>query len=238
MRPDSRRRAPDRRFTPPRNMTESKRDHRAAVWLVEDNELYRDTLARLLGRSEALRCTRTFADGESALAILAEGRELPRLILMDLALPGMNGTECVLHIRRRFPSIPVVMLTIHQNDDQIFEAICAGASGYMLKSSSHDEIVHGLENVLGGGAAMDARTARRVLEMFGRMAMPAVDYGLSDRERQILQLLVDARTKNQIAEQLFLSPHTIDGHVRNIYTKLHVNNRSGAVAKAVREKLI
>ena len=105
-----------------------RRDQRAAVWLVEDNSLYRETLAELLERSEHLRCAHAFTDGEAALEMLGEGKELPRLILMDLALPGMSGTECVRHIRKHSPSIPVVMLTVHQSNDQIFDAICAGAS--------------------------------------------------------------------------------------------------------------
>jgi DNA-binding NarL/FixJ family response regulator len=211
---------------------------RAAVWIVEDSDLYRDVLGELIQRSPRMRCARVFPDGESALAMLESGKDLPRLILMDLGLPGLSGIECTRAIRKHAPAIPIVMLTVHQSNDRIFEAVCAGASGYLLKSATHEEILHALENVLDGGAAMDAHIARRVLEMFSGMARPQADYGLSERERQILQGLVDGRTKSQIARQLFLSPHTIDGHVRNIYTKLHVNNRSGAVAKALRERLL
>ena len=213
-------------------------DTRAPVWVVEDSAVYRSTVAEVLDQSRRYRCSREFGTAEDALAALSEGRELPRLILMDLALPGMNGTDCVKAIRRRNPSIPVVMLTVHQSNDRIFEAICAGASGYLLKSCSRDDLMSGIENVLDGGAAMDAQIARRVLQMFTRMATPHADYGLSDREREILQHLVDGETKSAIAQTLRLSPHTIDGHVRNIYTKLHVNNRSGAVAKAIRENLL
>ena len=213
-------------------------DHRSPVWVIEDSALYRDTVSDLIQRSERFRCTREFGDCESALAVLDDGHELPRLILMDLGLPGMNGIDGIRSIRQRSPSIPVVMLTVHQSNDRIFEAICAGASGYLLKSATGEEILRGLENVLDGGAAINSQIARRVLDMFSRMASPQSDYGLSDRERQILHQLVEGRTKVQIAEQLFLSPHTIDGHVRNIYTKLHVNNRSGAVAKALREHLL
>lgn len=215
-----------------------RRDHRAAVWIVEDSPLYCTTVCELLEGSERLRCTRTFADGESALTVLETGAELPRLILMDLGLPGMSGIDCVRRIRACTPSIPVVMLTVHQSNERIFEAICAGASGYLLKSVTGDEILRAIENVLDGGAAITGQIARRVLDMFSRMAVPQADYGLSDREQQILQLLVDGHTKSRIAEQLFLSPHTIDGHVRNIYAKLHVHNRSGAVAKALREHLL
>ena len=216
----------------------NRHDHRSPVWVVEDSALYRETLGQLIQRSERMRCTRIFGDGDSALATLQEGKELPRLILMDLALPGTDGVECTRVIRKRSPAIPVVVLTVHQSNDRIFAAICAGASGYLLKSATGDEILRGLENVLDGGGAMDRQIARRVLEMFSRMAAPQADYGLSEREREILQLLVDGQTKNQIAERLSLSPHTIDGHVRNIYTKLHVNSRGGAVAKAVRENLL
>ncbi len=213
-------------------------DHRAPVWVVEDSALYRDTLASLIDRSERFRCAQIFGDGHSAVEALNEGKELPRVILMDLALPGMNGIECTRAIRKRTPSIPVVMLTVNQSNDRIFEAICAGASGYMLKSDTSDDILRGIGTALDGGAAIDGQIARRVLEMFSRMVTPKADYGLSEREREILELLVDGNTKQRIAAQLQLSPHTIDGHVRNIYSKLHVNNRSGAVAKAVKENLL
>jgi DNA-binding NarL/FixJ family response regulator len=211
---------------------------RPAIWLVEDNALYRQTLSLLLEKSGRLRCTQAFGNGEAAMEELRDGAELPRLVLMDLALPGMSGIECIREIRKQAPAIPVIMLTVHQSNERIFEAICAGASGYLLKSASREEILQGIENVLAGGGAMDAQIARRVLEMFAKLVTPQADYGLSDRERQILQRLVDGLTKNGIAEELKLSPHTIDGHVRNIYMKLHVNNRSGAVAKALKEHLL
>lgn len=220
------------------SLGQGRYDHRAPVWVVEDSALYRDTLASLIDRSERFRCAQIFGDGQTAVQALNEGKELPRVILMDLALPGMNGIECTRAIRKRTPSIPVVMLTVNQSNDRIFEAICAGASGYMLKSDTSDDILRGIGTALDGGAAIDGQIARRVLEMFSRMVTPKADYGLSEREREILELLVDGKTKQGIATQLSLSPHTIDGHVRNIYAKLHVNNRSGAVAKAVKENLL
>jgi DNA-binding NarL/FixJ family response regulator len=150
----------------------------------------------------------------------------------------MSGIECTRAIRRQNPAIPVVMLTVHQSNERIFEAICAGASGYLLKSQTGEEILEELDVVLGGGAAINGQIARRVLEMFSRMAAPHADYGLSDREREILEHLVGSYTKNQIAQRLGLSVHTIDAHVRNIYVKLHVHSRSGAVAKALKENLL
>src|SRR5262245_40304174 len=213
-------------------------DGRAAVWLIEDDTLYRETLGDLIQNHARFRVTRSFPDGESALAVLAHGKELPRLILMDLVLPGLSGTECTRIIRKSHPTIPVVMLTVHQSNDRIFEAICAGASGYLLKSQPGEEILRELETALNGGAAMDGQIARRVLEMFAKAVAPAADYRLSERERAILELLVAGYTKAQLAGRLILSPHTIDGHVRNIYAKLHVHNRSGAVAKAIKENLV
>ena len=213
-------------------------ERRPTVWIVEDDTLYRQTLRDLIQGDGRFRCAHAFASGEAALALLDDGRELPRLILMDLALPGMSGIDCTRVIRKRYPAIPVVMLTVHQSNERIFEAICAGASGYLLKYQPAEEILRGLEITLEGGAAMDGQIARRILEMFAKFVTPAADYRLSDREREILELMVAGRTKGQIAERLVLSPHTIDKHVRNIYTKLHVNNRSGAVAKALKENLI
>lgn len=220
------------------NVHGSRAAVRPPVWVVEDSVRYRETLTEMIERGDQFSCPRGFGDAESALDALGDGSDLPRLILMDLALPGMSGIECIRAIRQQNPAIPVVMLTVHQSNERIFEAVCAGASGYLLKSSPRDEIMGGIANVLEGGAAMDAQIARRVLEMFARMATPQADYGLSGRERQILQRLVDGLTKNDIAEELALSPHTIDGHVRNIYAKLHVNNRSSAVARALRENLL
>lgn len=212
-------------------------DAQADVWLVEDNALFRETIADLLNDAPGVQCTMAFAACEEALAAL-ESDLLPDVILMDIGLPGMSGLEGVGRIKTLAPAVHVVMLTVHHDDDKIFEAICAGASGYLLKTARPEEIVQAVVQARTGGAPIDARIARRVLEMFTRLAAPRADYGLSDREREILHHLVEGRTKKQIAEALFLSPHTIDGHIRNIYAKLQVHTRTGAVTKALKENLI
>lgn len=207
------------------------------VWLVEDSRLFRETLSEIIDATDDLRCSHAFGSCEDAIHALQAG-SLPDALLMDIGLPGMNGIDGARKIRVLAPALPVIMLTVHQDNDRIFEAICAGATGYLSKSIPGDEIVRAVRQVFSGGAAMDAQIARRVLEMFTRMTAPKADYGLSGREGEILYLLVDGLTKNEIADQLFLSPHTIDGHMRNIYAKLHVRNRTGAVAKALRENLL
>ena len=208
-----------------------------SVWIIEDNEDFRSSLAGLINSLSGFACTQTFENCESALSFLNES-SLPDIILSDIELPGMSGIEGIKHIKLISPEPHVVMLTVHDEHNKVFEAIQAGASGYLLKTATDDEIIESLDQVMNGGAPMNARIARKVMEMFRKITPEKTEYGLSEREEQILNLMVKGLTKPRIAEQLFLSTHTIDFHVRNIYKKLQVNSRQGAVAKAVREKLL
>lgn len=208
-----------------------------SVWIVEDNRLYREVVSEILETELETESVRAFGDCESALAAMKTGA-LPDVMLLDISLPRMSGLEGIGHFRQFAPQLPIIMLTIHQDNEKIFQAITLGASGYLLKSAEPQEIISSIRHVLQGGAAMDAQVARRVLDMFATRSTPRHDYDLSEREREILQGLVDGLTKNELASKLFLSPHTIDRHIRNVYAKLHVNNRGSAVAKALRERLI
>ena len=208
-----------------------------SVWVVEDNDLLRETIVDLIRQTPDIRCTFAAGSSEEAIAAL-EDDLVPQVVLMDLGLPGMSGQEGTRCIKAFSPTTHVIVLTVHEDDDQIFEAICAGASGYLLKPASGRKIVKAIESVLQGGAPMNARIARKVLAMFTLFARPKADYGLTDREREILHHLVDGYTQKQIAERLFVSPHTVDTHLRNIYAKLHVHSRSDAVVKALKERLI
>lgn len=207
------------------------------VWIVEDQEYFRDSVVEVLSEAPGLISTYQFGSAEEFLQLVGDGA-LPDAVLMDIELPGMDGISCVRDLKQIAPRVEVVMLTIHHDNDRIFEAVCAGASGYLLKTATPDEIVEALHQVREGGAPMDARTARRVLEMFRREALPESDYGLSEREVEILRGLVDGLTKKEIGERLFISPHTVDNHVRNVYEKLHVHTRTAAVAAAIRGKLV
>lgn len=209
-----------------------------SVWIIEDDELFRNTILSFLNQSPGIRCERAFSSCEEALKIL-EKEYAPEVMLMDIGLPGgMDGIEGVKRIKAISPATDIIMLTIHEEDDKVFKAICSGANGYLLKSSTSEEIITSIKEVLGGGAPMNAQIARKVLEMFASLAAPKSDYGLTDREREILRLMTDGLTKKVIAERLFVSYFTIDTHLKNIYAKLHVHSGRGAVAKVLKEHLL
>lgn len=208
------------------------------VWLVEDNALYRRTIAALLDEQSGIRCTLAAGSCEEAVDALEKGAR-PDVVLLDIGLPGLDGIAAIPMIRQAAPDCRILMLTSHEEDSEVFRAICAGASGYLLKPSSAEQIVQAVWDLVNGGAPINAYIARKLLEEFSAgAAAETSDYGLTPREREILGLLVDGMTVKGIARELDVSPHTIDTHIRHIYEKLHVSSRSGAVALAVRERLI
>jgi DNA-binding NarL/FixJ family response regulator len=206
------------------------------VWLIEDNHSFRNTIARVLNKVPGLSCAHTFSNSEDALDALANGA-LPDVALVDVELPGMNGILAVRRMKSMSPATRIIMLTVFDDDDKIFKAVCAGASGYLLKTAPVESIVESIRDVYKGGAPMTPRVARSVLDMFSKLMAPQHDYGLTSRERNILELMTQGLIKKEIADQLSLSYHTVDTHLRNIYAKLHVHTRSGAVAKALKERL-
>jgi len=219
------------------NVNPSTDDQSITLWVIEDNDSYRNTIASLVDSTEGMRCTHAFESCEKALKAL-EDDFAPEVMLMDIGLPGISGLEGLLRIKVISPSTELIMLTVFDDEKQIFEALCSGASGYLLKSAQPHEITAAVRQVLRGGVPMDGQIARKVLDMFSRLSVPMGEYGLTGREKEILRLMVDGLTAKGIAERLFLSFRTVDTHVKNIYAKLHVHSRSGAVAKAFREHLL
>jgi DNA-binding NarL/FixJ family response regulator len=207
------------------------------IWIIEDDPMFRGLMVDLLRETDGLRCGACFSSCEGALERL-KTEFAPEIMLVDIGLPGMSGIDGVRELKKISPTTEFIILTVHEDDEKVFQAICAGATGYLLKSAPSDEIVQKIKEVGEGGSPMDAHIARKVLSMFARLSVPTHDYGLTDREMQILGLLVEGLTKHSVAEKLFVSPGTIHTHVRNIYEKLHVHSRSGAVAKALKEHLI
>ena len=207
------------------------------VWVVEDDDLFRETVRDGVIEAEGMTCPCAFGSCEEALEAL-EADAAPTVILMDLGLPGISGIEGIRRIRALSPITEIVVLTVHEDNEKIFEAICAGASGYLLKPSSAEQITEAVRMASSGGAAINPKIARKVLAMFAEITVPKQDYGLTRREKEVLECMVAGMTKKGMAEQLFLSFHTIDRHIRNVYAKLHVHTRGSAVAKALKERLI
>ncbi len=208
-----------------------------SVWLVEDHGLYRRTIAELIEITPGVCCPVAVSSWEQALDVL-ELHPPPGIVLMDLGLPGKSGIDGIRDLSRRHPETRVIVLTVHEEDHKVFAAICAGASGYLLKSSGTKAILEAMRAVERGAAPINSYIARKVLDRFAELAKPPGDYGLTEREREILHWMVDGMLMKQIAARLEVSYHTIDSHIRNIYGKLHVSSRSGAIAKALREGLV
>jgi DNA-binding NarL/FixJ family response regulator len=208
------------------------------VIIIEDNELLRDSLKEAISKSGQISCKHSFGSGEAALDYIEKEELVPDIILLDIGLPGMNGIEVIPELRKLTPSSKIIIITVHDDDENVFNAICAGASGYLLKDLSSDRIVASINEVMNGGAPMNSHIAKKVLSMFRDQNVKSNGYSLSEREKEILSLLVEGLSKKQIAEKIFLSHHTVDSHIRNIYAKLEVHSRSSAISKAIREKLL
>ena len=210
------------------------------VWLVEDNATYRRGLSRALSAGKGIRCGRQFECAEALFTALRSGT-LPDVVLLDVQLPGLDGLTALGEIRRDHPELRTIVLTAFDDDGKIFRAVCAGASGYLLKSADRTAIANAVHEVMEGGAPMTPSVARKVLDLFapkGPFPVEKTQYPITEREREILRLMADGLIKKEIADLLAISVHTVNTHIRSIYDKLHVNTNTGAVAKALREDLI
>ncbi|MEO8712577.1 MAG: response regulator transcription factor [Parafilimonas sp.] len=208
------------------------------VAIFEDNKHLRESLYYLVNGTDGFTCTGAFADSNDLLFKLK--RSQPDVVLMDIEMPGMNGIEAVKIIRKQFPGVQVLMQTIFHDDDNIFNAVCAGASGYILKTTSPAGYIDAIKDVYNGGSPMTGSIARRVLDLFQKNIIPAGnnDYQLTPKEKEILQQLVKGKSFKMIADVLGSTYETIRTHMKNIYTKLHVNSNTEAVSKALQEKIV
>ena len=205
------------------------------VWLIEDNASLRRNVARVVDSVPGFGCTGLFHRCEDALARLRDAvTPRPSILLLDVGLPGMSGLDAIAQLKEAAPQLQIVILTAFEDDEKIYRAICAGASGYLLKSASLGELAAALREVAAGGSPMTPRVARRVLDMFSRLAPQPAAQLLSPRERQVIELMAEGLTNKEMASRLSLSIHTVVEYVGAIYAKLHVNSRAGAVAKAFR----
>ena len=207
------------------------------IAIVEDRNEIREGLARLVALTEGFECSAAYRSMEEALAKIPEN--IPDIILADIGLPGISGIEGVKLLKERYPELKVLMLSVYDDNDRIIEAICAGASGYLLKNTSTVKLIASIKEVLQGGAPMSPEIARRVIELFRRNPPPKqVDYNLTPHESRLLKMLVEGHNYKTAAAELGLSVNTISFHMRNIYDKLQVHSKSEAVAKALKSGLV
>lgn len=201
--------------------------------LVEDDPEIRQLLQLILDGSPGFMCQWVYEDAETALKALPQDR--PDVVLMDINLPGMSGIECVKKLKVAMPGQDIIMLTSQEDDDSVFNSLCAGASGYLVKETPPAQLLEAIQECKAGGSPMSSHIARRVIASFHRTP---VESPLSDRETEVLGLLVEGANYKTIAEALFVSANTIKAHIKNIYKKLHVHSRAEAVSKAHREGLV
>lgn len=208
------------------------------VALFEDNKKLRESLEQLINSAEGMTCAGAFADANKLIHNMRQAN--PDVVMMDINMPGISGIEGVKMIKESFPNVHILMQTVFDDNDKIFAAICAGASGYMLKKTAPQKMIEAIRETYQGGAPMTPSVAVKVLEMFRlqtRVEKNEFIY-LSEREREILGMLVKGKSYKAIASDCFISIDTVSTHVRHIYEKLHVHSKSEAVAKAIFQKLI
>jgi DNA-binding NarL/FixJ family response regulator len=203
------------------------------VSIVEDNEQLRGTLAQVINRADGFRCLSQYANAEDALAGLPN--EKPGVVLMDINLPGMNGVECVRRLKSLLPETQVIMLTVYEDTENIFNALAAGATGYLLKRTPRAELLAAIREVRQGGSPMTAHIARKVVQSFQKTGpAPQTTENLSPREQEVLDCLSQGFLYKEIADKLGISYETVHTYIRRIYEKLQVRTRTEAVAKFLR----
>ncbi len=208
------------------------------VAIVEDNNTIREGLAALINGTEGYTCVGAYSTSEKFL------QQIPLtkidVALMDIGLPGMNGIEALKKARELNPDLNILMLTIYEESEVVFEALCAGACGYLVKKTPPSRLLEAIKDIYEGGSPMSSQIARQVITEFQKekTAIDNSEYSLSNREKEVLNLLSNGKSYQEIGEKLFISVDTVRHHIRNIYRKLHVHSQSEAVAKAIRKKII
>ncbi|MEM6840964.1 MAG: response regulator transcription factor [Bacteroidota bacterium] len=202
------------------------------ITIVEDNDVVRDGFALLISSVSQHRVVNTYESCEDAIKNLFHDR--PEIILMDLELPGMHGVEGIRKIKKMLPDVNILVISVHTNSELVFQALCAGASGYITKNAGHSKILDAITEVKKGGAPMSSQIARMVVQSFQKNT----NSPLTSRETEVLELLAKGKSYSAIANDLFVHKETIKSHIKNIYGKLQVNSKADAIEKAIKQRLI
>lgn len=210
------------------------------IQIFDDNQRFRDSLSMLISVTDDLMLCGIYSEAGNIINKI--NSDNPDVILMDIDMPEINGIQAVQTIRKQYPELPVIMLTGFDDDQKVFDSICAGASGYLLKSIKPDELISSITMVMNGGAPMSPGIARKVLQLFSEtfsgIKGEKKDYGLSKREKEVLTLLVNGKSYKIIAAELNISYETVHSHIKKIYDKLQVNSAAEAISKSLKQRIV
>jgi len=209
-----------------------------SIWILEDHEVFAKQIRRLISNEEDLTCPHHFTNAADFFDRLKYSNDRPDLLLLDLGLPRRDGLQVLSDIRVILPDVKVLILTASDDRDKVYRAICNGASGYLLKTSDPDEILSGIRDVINGTSALSGTIAKMILEGFSRYGPVKHIEPLTNREEEVLRFLVKGLIKKEIADELSISQHTVDMHLRSVYRKLHVRSQTEAVSTALRQGLV
>ena len=208
------------------------------IWILEDHEVFAKQIRRLIGAEDDMACPHHFTSASDLYDKLKFTNERPDLLLLDLGLPRRDGLEVLRDLRNVMPDVKVLILTSFDDREKVYRAICNGASGYLLKTADPDEILTGIRDVIHGASALSSPIAKMILEGFSRYGPVEHVEPLTSREEDVLRYLVKGLIKKEIAEELSISQHTVDMHLRSVYRKLHVRSQTEAVSKALRQGIV
>lgn len=208
------------------------------IWILEDHSQFAKQMCRLIGGEDDMECEKVFNHPDELIAEIEFGSKLPDLMLFDLGLPGKDGLQVLLEVRAKAAEQRIVILTSFDDRERVYRAICNGASGYLLKTADPDDIVDGIRDVMKGSATLSGPIASMILDGFAKLGPVEETEPLTKREEEVLRALVKGHIKKEIADQLDISLHTVDMHLRSVYRKLHVCTQTEAVSKALRKGLV
>ncbi len=221
---------------PPQNRGKMKSKEIIRVAILDDDIEFRELISFTINNNYGYSCVGLYGSCEEALNKIED--DTPDILLLDIAMPGKSGIESIKEIKHKYPSVEILMLTVLSDNEKIFESIRRGAVGYILKKSPSYKLLEAIKEAYEGGAPFPGEIARKVLQYFKTPLIDSSQTELSEREKEVLEALVEGHSTKNIADKLFVSINTIRFHLRNIYNKLHVNSRTEAVAKALKNRII